>query len=328
MNINGYENLKDLTQGIADNTQGELSTYLGNNVNSPIDDGLGMYNRAVNDLFTYGDHRVSMNEGVEYAYDIKPIYDNLDKITAVLRAQLKRINAREMEANKDFKSDPRIGSALGFIDDENGEFQALKDAMDDAKHPPSLSTDIKIKDKTKFLNVLKQIFKDLPSDQLQHLISSASGFISTFDIESVREFISKIETQAEEGKFYNGDINKQERDTTLNKLVGGMMTYILRNFDDTEMDSGIESIINYSIDQRLPKLANSIRDNEWIELPMDEQSTKPNIGSLSTISIEEVRNAILNEFNTGNADYNVLRKLYLNEELPENEKPSFERSVQ
>lgn len=334
MNINGFEDLKDLSQSIEETTQGEMSTHLGNNVNTPLDDGLGMYNRAVNDLFTYGDHQVSINEGVEYAYDIKPIYDNLNRITAVLRNQLKKINEKETEVNRDFKPDPRIDASMGFITGkEDDDFSALKSAMVDAKHPPSLSTDIKIKDPTKFLNVLKQIFKDLPSDQLKRLISSASGFISTFDIESVREFISKVESQVEQGKYYNGDVNNDTRDKDLQMLVGDIITRVLRSFDgsddDVDLETDYQSAINYTIDEWLSKAVQArANSSEWIEADIKEKADKPMSGDKPMISVEEVRSAVMNEFESGGRNLNALRDLYLGEKATGEDQPAIERPVE
>lgn len=196
MNINGFENLKDLSQTIEDNTQGEMSTHLGNNVNTPIDNGLGMYNNAVNELFTYGDYKVSVNESVEYKYDINQINSNIDRIDKVLATQLKNINATTSKSD-DVKQNPHIDSVLG-IDGDKGE--ELKTVMSESHKPIELTTEIKIKDKNKFLNVLTSIFKDLPEDELKSLISGISAFVSEYDITGVRELINEVKTKAGNSK--------------------------------------------------------------------------------------------------------------------------------
>jgi hypothetical protein len=196
MNINGFEDLKDLSLGIEDNTQGEMSTHLGNNVNAPIDDGIGMYNRAVNDLYTYGDHQVSMNESVDRTYDINQINSNIGMIDKLLTSQLKKINEADSMSNS-VDTIPHINSALG-LDDVSGD--ELKSAMDGSRKVPQLATEITIKDKSKFLTVLKQLFKNLPDDELTNLISGISAFISEYDITGVRELINEVKNKAKYNK--------------------------------------------------------------------------------------------------------------------------------
>lgn len=336
MKLTNFENLKDLTQGISENTQGELSTHLGNNVYSPLDDGLGMYNKAVTRFDTYRDNTVAINEGVEYVYDIKPIYDRIDKVQNYLRSKLKQVNAKELKDQENFEPDPRASSALGFIQGVDGkggeEFAALKSAIHDSQFPPSLSTDIKFKDKGKFLAVLKQLFKDEDPKTLEDMISSASGFISTFDIDSVRDFISKVESEVDRGKFYSGNINKDEREKALHMVVGDMMRYILRNFDKTDdnvdLASDYESVINYAIEQWLPKVASARSKNDWIPKDMGETSDEPMLGDMPKINASEVREALLAEFEKGGVDINILRNLYLDEDVSEENKPAFERQKQ
>lgn len=200
MKINAYEDLKNITHDISDNTQGELCTYLGNNINSPIEGGLGMYNRAVNDLFTHGDYTIPINEGIEYIYDIKIIYDNIDKIRNAFRNQLKKINGNQSNSNMKHNDTNQIDglpipSLFKSFNDDEVDFTAIKQAINAGKRTHSLISDIKIKDKTKFLNTLKEMFNELPSDQIQKLISSISGFISTFDIKSVRELLNKLKSE-------------------------------------------------------------------------------------------------------------------------------------
>lgn len=326
MKFSNFENLKDLGQEIEANTQGELATHLGNAVNDPIDDGLGMFNQAVSQMMTYGDHQVSINEGVEYAYDIKPIYDRLDKITAYLRNKLKQINEKEMEKNKDFEPDPRTSSALGFIgaEDKDDEFKALRAAMKDAQYPPSLSTDIKFKDKSKFLNVLKGLFKDEDPETLKGLISSASGFISTFDINSVRQFIAKIESEIDKRKFYSGNVSKQSREQNLNLLVGEMMKRILITYGENALQDH-EKVVNDAIAKWLPEIAKNYAQKDYINSDIKEKSDKPNLGELPDISIAEVREALNKEFSTGGNDIDVLKNLYLGEKVGKLNTPAFER---
>lgn len=333
MKLTNFENLKDLTQGISENTQGELSTHLGNNVYSPLDDGLGMYNKAVTRFDTYRDNTVSMNEAVEYVYDIKPIYDRLDVIKNYLRAKLKQVNEKEKKAEETFKPDHRVDSALGFMRGGEGgddsEYRSIKAVMNDAKFPPPLSTDITFKDKGQFLNILKQLFKNEDSETLQHIISSASGFISTFDIDSVREFIDKIDSEIDRGKLYSGDLNNHDREKALHLIVGDMMRYILRNFDNTDdnvdLATDYESVVNYAIEQWLPKVSAARSTNDWIPKEMHEESDKPRLGEIPQINAGEVREALLAEFEKGGANIDVLRNLYLGEDVKEENKPAFER---
>lgn len=64
MNISGFDKTKDLADKIQAQTEGEVvSNSTGtNNVNSPIDDGIEMYNKGV-DFTTYGNHHV-FNESI------------------------------------------------------------------------------------------------------------------------------------------------------------------------------------------------------------------------------------------------------------------------
>lgn len=322
MNLNGFENLKDLSKNIENDTQGELCTHLGNSVNSPIDDGLGMFNKAVTVFDTYRDNTVAINESVEYVYDIKPIYDRLDVIESYLSNKLKQVNEKEMQEREsapisDDKSEIAFLKHLSDETDGVEDFGALKAAINDSQRPPSLTTDIRFKDKNKFLSLLKMLFKNEDPKVLDKIISSASGFISTFDINSVREFINKVNEKVHSGKFYQGDIDKDERSKQLNLLVGDIIRYVLRQFDgsddDIDLTSEYESAVNFSINEWLPKaVKHRASDNKWIDVDMEESLTGPK-DDLSKITVDEVRESVLNEFRKSGPSVSVLRQLYLDE---------------
>jgi len=72
MNLNGFENTRDLSDKIQDITEGEaISNKLGtNNVNDPDDLDISEYNKGV-DFMTYGNYHVQ-NEGISDMFKKKP----------------------------------------------------------------------------------------------------------------------------------------------------------------------------------------------------------------------------------------------------------------
>lgn len=213
-----FDNLLSLTQSF-EPSNGEKCNQFGNNVLQPTDGGISDFNKGVVTMSPYGsNYNLALNEAVEYQYDTQLLFDHLKPIEELFTQKLKEQNKSEMERNKKLKPNTDYGSGIGFMqgiggdisEDETEAIKMMKHAEHESKYPPMLSSNVQFDSKYDFLMSLKNIFVDLPDDQLNKIISNASGFISEFKIDNYRDFINTVKTEMKNRNYSNKERETRE----------------------------------------------------------------------------------------------------------------------
>jgi hypothetical protein len=213
-----FDNLLSLTQSF-EPSNGEKCNQFGNNVYQPIDGGIADFNKGVTTMSPYGtNYNLALNEAVEYQYDTQLLFDHLKPIEDLFTQKLKDLNKSELEHNKTLKRNTDYSSGIGFMqgvdgdvsEDEAEAIKMMKYTEHESKYPPMLSSNVHFDSKYNFLMELKNLFSDLPDEQVTKLISNASGFISEFKIDNYRDFINTIKTEIKNRNYSNTEREPKE----------------------------------------------------------------------------------------------------------------------
>ena len=111
MKPSSFENLKNLSQQISDNTKGVRATHLGNNVRRPIESGIEQFNNAVRLIDKFKPRIIAESAGRgDYIYNLEAIiyFPLLKQIHQTRMKELNSVTIASIQTRV-----RRIGSFVG-----------------------------------------------------------------------------------------------------------------------------------------------------------------------------------------------------------------------
>lgn len=287
MKISSFDKVRELSQQIQTNTTGEPCGVFGNNVNSPIDNGLNEYNKGIG-FMTYGNYKVPVTEAINYSFDVGILKDNLGLLKAFMNKHLKELNSR-------IRTQPRQldqrASVISQFAKSMPEFEKIGSQMDyeDANQVDNI-VNIDITDQ--FANQLRKIYSTYfgTPKQLEKFVMSAIGVVAQYNLKTWDEFINKVESLSKAGILHPQDINPEasHKEMAIDKFKSDVISSMLTKYSDEELQKDI-------LDLAEKESAIVYADHKW---------------SRNNISQAELTNAVINEIRTGGVDLDVLKNLY------------------
>jgi hypothetical protein len=309
MKPSSFENLKNLSQQISDNTKGVRATHLGNNVRRPIESGIEQFNNAVRSIDKFKPRIIAESAGRgDYIYNLESIISFLPLLKQIHQTRMKELNSVTIaEASKPDYAGlvPSLGNPV------DGNIGITDVRIDDKKGAP-------------FLAQFHRIVRNAASKQASPVVvdgfmQNLLSYIRENEINLEGTLIYKIKTDYDDNKLHSTIDPAYIKRQQIQKYVDKVMQKVVCGQDSDEIAESYESLIDWAINEvsdELDSMNQKYRENPEqfkgklndVMHPLVDKATNPD-----EVTYDEVYNATLKEFQRGGAtpeNIALLKKLY------------------
>lgn len=309
MKPSSFENLKNLSQQISDNTKGVRATHLGNNVRRPIDSGIEQFNNAVKSIDKFKPRTITESSGRgDYIYNLQAIIPFFPLLKQIHQTRMKELNSVPV---KEASKPDYAGLVPASGNPVDGNIGITDVRIDDKKGAPFLAQFHRI--------VRNTASKDASPTDVDGLMQNLISYIRENEITLEGTLIYKIKSDVDDKKFHSTIDPAYIKRQHIQRYVDRVMKKVICGQDSDEISESYESLIDWAINEVSDEIDALNREHEMHPEKFKGTHNDTMYGlvdkatNIDDVTYDEVYNATLKEFQTGGAtpeNIATLKKLY------------------